>query len=111
MTVADLMLCAEPLIFENEDEEYSYSMQGTGFLAQHGGRYFGITSKHCLRTRTLESVRFELDEIRGSKEAGMGTFIYSSVVFKSLQLLAENAAHHTDVTKFPAAAISSIKAK
>jgi hypothetical protein len=56
------MLCAKPLIFENEDEEFSYSMQGTGFLARYGGRYFGITSKHCLRTRTRESVRFELDE-------------------------------------------------
>jgi len=56
------MLCAKPLIFENEDEEFSYSMQGTGFLARFNGRYFGITAKHCLRTRTHESVRFELDE-------------------------------------------------
>ncbi len=56
------MECAKPLVFENEDEEFSYSMQGTGFLARFNGRYFGITAKHCLRTRTRESVRFELDE-------------------------------------------------
>lgn len=28
-------------------------------------RYFGITAQHCLRTRTRESVRLELDQNRG----------------------------------------------
>lgn len=61
MTVAQLMNCAKPLIFENEEEDYAYSLHGTCFLARFGDRYFGITAQHCLRGRVRESVRFELD--------------------------------------------------
>lgn len=61
MTVGELMRCAKPLIFENEDEDFSYSIQGTVFLATYENRHFGITAKHSLRNRTNESVRLELN--------------------------------------------------
>jgi hypothetical protein len=66
MTVEELMRCAKPLIFENEDEDFSYSIQGTIFLATYENRHFGITAKHALRNRTKESVRLEFNP--GDKE-------------------------------------------
>ena len=59
-TVKDLLECAKPLIFENEDAEFAYSMQGTLFLARFKKNLFAITAQHCLRNRTKESVRVEI---------------------------------------------------
>lgn len=54
-------MCARPLIFENEDDQFSYSIHGTAFLVRCKGRYFGITAQHCLRTWTKEAVRLAVD--------------------------------------------------
>jgi hypothetical protein len=61
MTVAEIMRCAKPLIFKNEDEAFSYSMLGTVFLGRYGTRYFGISAQHNLRNRTKESIRLEVN--------------------------------------------------
>jgi len=42
MTAPDLMQCDKPLIFENEDEDFSFSMQGTSFLVHLGTQYYVV---------------------------------------------------------------------
>ena len=57
MIVQDLLNCAKPLLFENEEEDYQYSQGGTCFLAKFSGSYYGITASHCLRGYPYEAVR------------------------------------------------------
>lgn len=59
-SVQDFMHSAKPLIFENGDPDFPYSMQGTCFLAKVGLRAYAITAAHCLVGRTLESLRIRM---------------------------------------------------
>ena len=58
--VVDVLQCAKPLIFENTEAEYRYSIQGTCFLVGFQSRYYAITAKHCLRDRAWAAVRVRL---------------------------------------------------
>ena len=55
--VTELLNCAKPLMFENDDLEFRFSVHGTCFLARFESRYFAITAKHCLNGFSFESVR------------------------------------------------------
>jgi hypothetical protein len=57
VTIKELLRCAKPLMFENEEAEFRYSVHGTCFLARFKSRYFAITAKHCLNGFPFESVR------------------------------------------------------
>ncbi len=61
MTVQDLLNCAKPLLFENEEEDYQYSLGGTCFLAKFRGSHYAITASHCLRGYPYEAVRIDHD--------------------------------------------------
>lgn len=60
MKIADLLQCAKPLIFENKDDEYTYSLHGTCFVVRFHNAFYGITAKHCLRNRDRDSIRIRL---------------------------------------------------
>lgn len=62
MNVQDLLSCSKPLLFENEDEDFQYSLGGTCFLAKFAGAHYAITASHCLRGYPYEAVRIELDQ-------------------------------------------------
>jgi len=59
MTIRDLLNCTRPIRWENDDDEYPYSIGGTGFLAKYGTRRLFITAKHCIgaQQRTAEELR------------------------------------------------------
>jgi hypothetical protein len=59
-SVQDFIHSAKPLMFENGDPDFPYSMQGTCFLAKVAQRAYAITAAHCLVGRTLESVRIRM---------------------------------------------------
>lgn len=59
--ITDVLRCAKPLIFENNEAEFRYSIQGTCFLARFNSHFYAITAKHCLRNFSCESVRIRLN--------------------------------------------------
>ncbi len=59
--IQELLQCAKPLIFENREAEWRYSMLGTCFMARFRSRYYAITAKHCLHNRANDSVRVRLN--------------------------------------------------
>jgi hypothetical protein len=61
MKIADLMKCAKPLIFENKDEEFTYSFAGTCFLASFESRHYAITARHCIQSHNYKSARIRLE--------------------------------------------------
>ena len=44
--IVELLRSAKPLIFENTEAEWRYSIKGTCFMARFGFRCFAITAKH-----------------------------------------------------------------
>src|SRR5437867_3031957 len=54
--IVELLRSAKPLIFENTEAEWRYSIEGTCFMARFGFRYFAIKAKHCLRNWAHSSV-------------------------------------------------------
>jgi hypothetical protein len=58
--VKELLNCAKPVMFANNDAEYPISMRGTCFLARFNSRYYAITAKHCLNGFSYESVRIRV---------------------------------------------------
>lgn len=58
--VKELLNCAKPLMFANNDAKYPLSMRGTCFLARFESRYYAITAKHCLNGFPYESVRIRI---------------------------------------------------
>ena len=43
--IVELLQTAKPLIFENTEAEWRYSIKGTCFMARFGFRYYAITAK------------------------------------------------------------------
>jgi hypothetical protein len=60
MKIVDLMLCAKPLIFENQDEQFRYSILGTCFVVSFRGGLYAVTAKHCFDGRERTSVRIRM---------------------------------------------------
>jgi hypothetical protein len=60
MKISDLMLCAKPLMFENQDERFRFSIQGTCVVVRFSGRLYAVTAKHCLNGRNRSSVRIRM---------------------------------------------------
>jgi hypothetical protein len=58
--VTELLKCAKPLMFENNDAEFPLSIHGTCFLARFESRYYAITAKHCLNSFSYESFRIRI---------------------------------------------------
>lgn len=60
MELVELLQCAKPLIFENSEADFRYSIQGTCFVACFRSHYYAITAQHCLRNRISESIRIRM---------------------------------------------------
>jgi hypothetical protein len=69
MKVIDLFECARPLRWHNNDDDYPYSIGGTGFLIRSRKRHFIITAKHCLKNRDMNSLAVEIYYDSGSFNA------------------------------------------
>lgn len=51
--------CARPLLFENKDATYPYSIIGTAFIVRFRGRHFIVSAAHLLRNFEAHQVRFQ----------------------------------------------------
>lgn len=58
--VTELLKCAKPLMFENNDAKFRLSIHGTCFLARFESRYYAVTAKHCLNGFSCECVRIRI---------------------------------------------------
>src|SRR5258705_12179346 len=58
--VMDFVDCAKPLMFENDDGAYPYSMHGTCFLVRVHGLPYMVMARHCLVGRSIGSLRIRV---------------------------------------------------
>lgn len=95
--VIDLFTCARPLRWEHDDEEYTYTIGGTGFLARYRQRHFLVTAKHCLVEKTPDGLEVAKDPNRLRVEIRL-----NSGVFGALQLVhkIEGNEHWKDLAFF-----------
>lgn len=49
MKLDTIFKCSRPVLFENNDEVYTYSIGGTCFIAKFKQKHYVITAKHILR--------------------------------------------------------------
>lgn len=54
MTEDDLVRCSVPLLWENSDDRFHYTVGATGFLVASCGDFFVITARHNIRGRAIE---------------------------------------------------------
>lgn len=57
MTIADLIRCVRPVVFEGEFEEYPYMGQGTCFLARINDELFVVSASHVVGGAAAETLR------------------------------------------------------
>jgi hypothetical protein len=58
MKLLDIPKRARPVLFENDDREFPYSVGGTAFIVKFSGRAFVITARHVLNLKSFEPRRF-----------------------------------------------------
>jgi hypothetical protein len=58
MKPLDLLNCARPVLFENDDEVYKYSSGGTAFTVRFRDRLYVITAKHVLTSFSKQKKDF-----------------------------------------------------
>ena len=61
MKLLDIVTCAGPVLFANENAEFPYSVGGTAFIVKFQGRSFVITAKHVAETSMQLSSAFSID--------------------------------------------------
>lgn len=62
MRLSELLKCVQPLFYEDGFDGYEYSAGGTFFFARYAGNYYGITAKHCLNRRNVETIRLFVND-------------------------------------------------
>lgn len=60
MKLLDIVTCARPVLFANNNPEFPYSVGGTAFIVKFQGRSFVITAKHVLNLRNFEAGQFSI---------------------------------------------------
>lgn len=58
MNTLDLLNCARPILFENDDEEFKYSLGGTAFIVKFRNHLYVITAKHVLTSFSKQEKDF-----------------------------------------------------
>jgi hypothetical protein len=58
MNLLDILKCARPVLFANEDPDYPYSISGTAFIVNFRERLFVITAKHVLNLKNFRPEQF-----------------------------------------------------
>jgi hypothetical protein len=48
MKLLDITKCARPVLFQNDSQEFPYSVGGTAFLVMFWGWYYAISARHVL---------------------------------------------------------------
>jgi len=49
----DILKCVRPILFENDDPAYKYSLGGTAFVVKFKGAYYVVTAKHALLPKSF----------------------------------------------------------
>lgn len=56
---SDFPGCIRPVVFENDDVEYRFSLGGSCFLVSHENRVFAVTAKHVVRNYRPSQYRIQ----------------------------------------------------
>jgi hypothetical protein len=62
MTVDDLVQCARPILWENDIEEYPYSIGATCFIFSQNSEFYAATVRHNLSGRNADDLLIPYDE-------------------------------------------------
>jgi hypothetical protein len=54
----DILQCARPVLFANDDRDYSFSISGTAFIVRFRDRSFVVTAKHVLNLGNFRPEQF-----------------------------------------------------
>lgn len=71
MTIADLLRCSKPLLFEDGFEGYEYSAIGTFFYARYKGEYFAIGCRAFMAFRQRDACCHLLGVVSKTGVAGL----------------------------------------
>jgi len=58
MKLLDIVTCARPVLFANNNPEFPYSVGGTAFIVKFQSRSFVITAKHVLNLKNFDAGQF-----------------------------------------------------
>jgi len=58
MKLLDIVKCARPVLFANDNREYPYSVRGTAFVVKFQGRSYVITARHVHNLKSFEAGQF-----------------------------------------------------
>jgi len=78
MTVDQLLMCAKPLFFDTNDEEWSYAFGGSGFVAAFGGAQYVITARHCFENEN----KWQPEQLRCGLDTNSGDFLPISFLIR-----------------------------
>jgi len=60
MRLLDIVTCARPVLFANDNPEFPFSVGGTAFIVNFQGRSFVITAKHVLNLKNFAASQFSI---------------------------------------------------
>lgn len=60
MKLLDIVTCARPVLFANDNPEYPFSVGGTTFIVKFRGRSFVVTAKHVLNLKNFTAGQFAI---------------------------------------------------
>jgi hypothetical protein len=60
MKLLDVLRCARPVLFENDDATFPYSIGGSAFVAKFRDRHYVITAKHVLNIHSFLPDQFRV---------------------------------------------------
>lgn len=58
MKLLDIVACARPVLFANDNPEFPYSVGGTAFVVKFQGRSYLITARHVHNLKNFEAGQF-----------------------------------------------------
>lgn len=61
MKIGDLVQCSVPLLWENPDPAFPYTVGATGFLIAYCGDFFVVTARHNIRGREIKQLLVPFD--------------------------------------------------
>jgi len=88
ISIQDLLGCTRPILFENNDDIYSYSLGATCFIVEYLSFAFVVTANHCFRSQG-EDVSPE--SILIQQVPGGDTFLPFSSIHKYYESVTDDA--------------------
>ncbi|MGI4787353.1 MAG: hypothetical protein ACRYFS_00740 [Janthinobacterium lividum] len=88
VSVQDLLGCTRPILFENNDDIYSYWLGATCFIVEYMSFAFVVTANHCFRSHGEET---SPESILIQQVPGGSTFLPLSTIHNYYESMANDA--------------------